>query len=172
MKLTLEQFKSAYPELHADIDSQAFQRGLDEGKETGRSEGFEAGKSAERARIQEVERVSIPGHEKLIAELKYDGRTSGPEAAVKVLEAEKALRETKQASFVADGPAPVKPAPAPENESLEAQEAGLPVEERCRKRWDRDANIREEFKMGGLASYTAFERNKENVRILEKKKDD
>lgn len=170
MELTLEKFKAAYPDLHAQIDSEAYQRGLAEGTEKGRSEGFEAGKTAERDRIRDVQAQSIPGHEKLVAELAFDGKTSGPEAAVKVLAADRGLREAKHASFVDDGVKPAKQAgDATAAEDLEAQEASLPVEERCKLRWERDAKVREEYKMGGLKAYVAFEKNKANIRINEKK---
>lgn len=46
--------------------------------------------AAERARIQAVEGQTLPGHESLIAQLKFDGKTTGAEAAVQILQAEKA----------------------------------------------------------------------------------
>ena len=48
------------------------------------------GATAEMQRIKDVEAQAIPGHKDLIAELKFDGKTTGAEAAVKVLAAEKA----------------------------------------------------------------------------------
>jgi hypothetical protein len=65
------------------------------------------GAAAERERIKAVEAQAVPGHEALIAELKYDGKTTGPEAAVKVLAAEKAKRAKMLADLKADAPAPV-----------------------------------------------------------------
>lgn len=44
----------------------------------------------ERERILAVEANAMPGHEKLIAEMKADGKTTGPEAAQRILSAEKA----------------------------------------------------------------------------------
>jgi len=111
-----------------------------------------------------VEGVSIPGHEKLIAGLKFDGKTTGPEAAVKVLEAEKALRETKRESFVADAQKPLPAAPAPEKEDAEAELAKLPLEQQAKIRWDRSPELREQYKMGGFKAYLSYERNKEKVR--------
>ena len=68
-----------------------------------RAEGAEA----ERARIQAVREQSMPGHEALIESLAFDGKTSGPEAAVKVLAAEKARIAGAAAARSADAPAPV-----------------------------------------------------------------
>lgn len=168
-EFTAETFKAAFPEIHEEIRRAGYDAGLAKGVETGRAEGFEAGKKAERDRIREVEGVSIPGHEKLIAELKFNGTTTGPEAAVKVLEAEKALRETKRESFVADAAKPAPAAPAPAKEDPEAELAKLPLEQQAKIRWDRSPEIREEFFMSGFAGYLAFLKNEKNVRIFEKK---
>jgi hypothetical protein len=51
------------------------------------------GAESERTRIQGVRAQSIPGHEALIERLAFDGTTTGPEAAVQILAAEKALRQ-------------------------------------------------------------------------------
>lgn len=68
-----------------------------------RAEGAEA----ERARIQAVREQTMPGHEALIEALAFDGKTTGPEAAVKVLAAEKARIAGAAAARTADAPAPV-----------------------------------------------------------------
>ncbi len=66
------------------------------------NEGRELGATAERDRIKNVEAQSMPGHEALIATLKFDGKTSGPEAAVQVLAAEKAKKGDRLAALKAD----------------------------------------------------------------------
>jgi len=58
--------------------------------------GFKAGAEAERKRIQSVEEQALPGHEDLVAKLKYDGHTTGEQAAVQVLAAERERRATEQ----------------------------------------------------------------------------
>lgn len=68
-----------------------------------RAEGAEQ----ERARIQSVREQSMPGHEELIEALAFDGKTSGPEAAVQVLAAEKAKIGKQADARMADAPAPV-----------------------------------------------------------------
>jgi signal peptide peptidase SppA len=79
------------------------------------NEGREAGATAERERIQAVEAQSMPGHEKLIATLKFDGKTSGPEAAVQVLAAEKQKKGDRLADLRADAnDSRVRHAAAPE----------------------------------------------------------
>lgn len=135
------------------------------------AEGQATGATAERTRIQAVEGQALPGHEALIASLKYDGKTTGPEAALAVLNAERGLRATAASQLAADAPKPVATAAAPAvvpNAAAQAQadahaEAALPVEDRCKARWDRDAAVRAEF--GNLAGYVAFTRAEESGRV-------
>jgi signal peptide peptidase SppA len=63
----------------------ATQAGIQAGIAQGRTEGA----TAECARIQAVEKAALPGHEQLIASLKFDGKTTGAEAALQVVAAEK-----------------------------------------------------------------------------------
>lgn len=83
--------------------------------EEGRIAGEAAGAAAERTRIQAVEAQSMPGHESLIAALKFDGKTTGPEAAMQVLSAEKIKRTKTLDNLKSDADAAnVRHAAAPE----------------------------------------------------------
>lgn len=62
----------------------------------GDAAGRKAGADAERTRILSVNEQLVPGHEALIKQLAFDGHTTGPEAAVQVLAAERELREKQQ----------------------------------------------------------------------------
>lgn len=81
----------------------------------GNTEGLAEGAKVERERIQaiEVAGAGMPGHEKLVQELKYDGKTTGSQAAEKILAAEKASRETRLSTMRSEAPKPVPNAPAP-----------------------------------------------------------
>ena len=83
---------------------------------TARAEAAET----ERARIQSVHEQGskMPGHEQLIAGLMFDGKTTGPDAAVQILAAEAAAREgsLKNIQSGAVKPAPVTPATEPKAE--------------------------------------------------------
>jgi capsid assembly protease len=99
-----------------------------------RAEGAEA----ERARIQAVREQSMPGHEKLIEQLAFDGKTTGPEAAVQVLAAERAKINGAAQARMADAIEPVaqavtedKPA-APAGAAYNAP-AGYAVDDRQAK---------------------------------------
>jgi ClpP class serine protease len=87
------------------------------------------GAEAERARIQGVRAQAIPGHEALIERLAFDGKTTGPEAAVQILAAEKTLRETQMAAqAAAPGPvAAVLPPSADETAEAPAESAAVSI---------------------------------------------
>ena len=89
MDMNKEQLAIAYPDLYASIRKEATDEGYKAGLAKGKEEGVIQGAEVERSRIRAVEEQLIPGHEDLIQALKFDGKTSGPEAAVKVLAAEK-----------------------------------------------------------------------------------
>lgn len=74
-------------------------------------EATAAGAKAERERIQAIESNALPGHEALVAGMKADGKTTGPEAAERILTAEKARIARFGLDLQADAP---KPAPAAE----------------------------------------------------------
>jgi signal peptide peptidase SppA len=146
---------------HADL-VEAFRA---EGFTNGKAEGLTAGADAERARILAVEAQSLPGHEALITKLKADGKTTGPEAAVMVLAADKATGARRLAALNGDGAAVVVPAAtAPAASAAQAAvDADLPVEERCKATWDKDAAIRAEF--GNYDAFLAYTKADEAGRV-------
>ncbi|MGR9045630.1 MAG: hypothetical protein ACU83N_10060 [Gammaproteobacteria bacterium] len=106
------------------------------------------GAESERKRIQDVLAMSMPGHEKLVNELAFDGLTTGPQAAVKILQAERARLETMSADLNSDGQKPVtQPANVPDTKPAAAK---TPKEQ-----WDADAGLREEF-ADDFAAYEAY----------------
>jgi ClpP class serine protease len=151
------------PELLATL----LEEGRGEAFEAGRTEGWAEGALHERTRIKAVKAVSLPGHEGLIDRLMFDGATTGPEAAGMVIEAENAKRVLHLKAMADDAPRPVAHTVAPDPHAGAAADAALPLEERCKRAWDRDANLRAEFG-GRLESYLAFSRAEEkgSVKIL------
>ena len=133
-------FAKDHPELFAEIQNDAA--------------------ASERARIQGVEAQSMPGHEALINTLKFDGKTTGPEAAVQILQAHKGKLAAKGQALADDAAA--IPALAPSTDAAAdaaakaAADNALPIDDRCKKTWEADAGIRQEF--GTLAAYTAYEK--------------
>lgn len=85
------------------------------------AEAFRAeGATAERQRMLDVEAQALPGHDKLIAQLKADGTTSGPQAAAQVLSAERAKLAAIAVAIAADAPAAVPHAGVPADASAES----------------------------------------------------
>lgn len=124
VEVTKESFSLAYPELFAEIQGESFKRGHDEGYVEGYGKGKADGAEAERNRIKEVEEQLIPGHESLIQELKYDGKTTGGEAAKLILRKESEILGTKAKEFQEEGKKiTVADAIPPEVETEEDKEA-------------------------------------------------
>jgi signal peptide peptidase SppA len=91
----------------ATAEATAFERGKTAGKAEGKAEGLIEGATAERERILAIESHTLPGHEALVAALKADGKTSGPEAAVKILQAEQSKLANLAGQLKKDSPDPV-----------------------------------------------------------------
>lgn len=89
MPITREQIAADAPELLAAL----------------LAEGASAGAQAERDRIQAVEAQSMPGHEALIATLKFDGKSTAGDAAMAVNAAERQTRAAVATALASDAPA-------------------------------------------------------------------
>ncbi|TLM66018.1 MAG: signal peptide peptidase SppA [Deltaproteobacteria bacterium] len=97
--MNLEKLKADHPELVEAIVAEA-QAGMAEAVATARTEGAES----ERQRIADVRAQSIPGHEALIEQLAFDGKSTGADAALAIVAAEKEARTTASAAADADAP--------------------------------------------------------------------
>lgn len=144
--MNLEELRAAHPDLCSAL--------LEEGRISGAA--------AERERILAVEAQTLPGHEKLIAQLKADGVTTGEMAAVAVLKAERSLATSRVDALRSDAPAPVPHASVPVDAT--DVDADLPLEERCKAAWGKNAGLRAEFG-NTFESYLAFERAREAGRF-------
>jgi len=166
--MDLKTLKEKHPEVFAEARKEGFDEGRAEGfeagKADGRTEGESSGADAERERIQDVEAQSMPGHEKLISSLKFDGKTTGPQAAVAVLNAEREKRASSKADRAEDAQDldDVKASgdldvPQPRESATDAQS--------LKAKWDADANLRAEF-ADDFESYAAFMKNEKRARVL------
>lgn len=117
-KITAEQLEAAKAEALTLGKSEGHAAGLAIGKTEGKAEGIAEGAKTERERIQAVEAQALPGHDKLIATLKFDGKTSGPEAAVAVLKAEREAQGKVKADLKSDAPAPVTQIDPPTSQAV------------------------------------------------------
>lgn len=102
--------------------------------------------NAERQRIQDVMAQSMPGHEDLIQTLAFDGKTTGPEAAVQILQAEKAVRGNQSASIKSDAAEIPKIEPVFFEQKPEVSaHSHLPLKERCDAEWKESPDLRAEY---------------------------
>jgi len=152
--VTKESFLKAYPDLFAEIQKEAKAAGFTEGLEAGKKEAMAAGAEAERNRIKNVQAQMLPGHEALIETLKFDGKTTGPEAAVQVLGAEKALLDGKKKELMDGAQAPISQNNLGSGKKDEI-DPNLPVEEQAKLAWNKSPELRKEFSEN-FAAYLAF----------------
>ena len=152
--MNLDELRLAHPDLCAAL------------VEEGRVAGFEAGAVAENKRVKDVQAQSMPGHEALITALSFDGKTTGPEAAVQILNAERVLKEKAVADLAGAAPAAVAFAAAPADEVTE----NLPPEEQAIAEWDKSPTLRAEFG-DNFKTYAAYREaeSKGRVKVAGKK---
>lgn len=154
---------------HSDLYNEAVAIGVDEGinstkahfdksVEDAKAEGLEAGVVAERARIQGINDCTIVGQEKLAEAFIADGKTTPGEAAIKMINANKAANadglkkiETTSAGAIAD----------------EAEETIIDKKNMTAKeKWDADPKLAKEF--DSFEAFEAMEKNSDNFRVLKK----
>lgn len=109
MSITREELAAQSPELLQQIQTEA----------------SAAGATAERERILGIESHAMAGHEKLIATLKADGKTTPDQAAAQVLAAHRGALAAQATALVTDAPNPL---PAKPN-NVDASEKKAPTQQ-------------------------------------------
>lgn len=118
---------------------------------------MQIGADAERERIQSCEDAALPGHEKIVNAMKFDGKSTGADVALAIVQEEKSLRVKHLNDFHANAPQPLSHAAInPVAQEEQRTDAALPLEERAKKSWDSDAQVRNEF--GTYGAYLAYMR--------------
>lgn len=111
--MTKDDLRAKHPDLYQSVldDGRALgvAEGNDQGKKIGFAEGEKAGAEKERQRIKDVRAQLLPGHDALIEEMVADGKTTGAEAAVRILSAEKGRMEEMAKAMAASAVPPVPP---------------------------------------------------------------
>lgn len=145
-QITLELLKKDHHDMYQEILA------------LGRKEGAQA----ERDRIKAVRAQSLPGHEALVELMVEDGVTTGAQAAIRILQAEKQLRQGVAGQLAADAAAvpsvPVTPPPS----GVVTQD--LSTEEGMKAVWDKDKQLREEFS-GDFEVFKAYQQNKHRAKV-------
>ncbi len=155
--ITVESLKSDYPEIAAAL--------IDEGKAIGMKEGAKA----EMARIEAVRAQVLPGHEALVEEMVKDGVTTGDQAAMRILQAERQLRnnvKTELDNKSGELP-PVPPTVPPADKSTKKED--LTTEDGMKAYWDKNQSLRDEFD-NDFEAFKSYQEavNKGLVRVLKK----
>jgi ATP-dependent protease ClpP protease subunit len=169
MEITFDLIKNDYPEIFAEIlktvDIDYIRENIPEAVTAFKAEGMIEGAENERSRIKNVQAQSMPGHEKLFGDLMFDGKTTGEQAAVKILQAEKEARANMVTDNETDAPNPIQ---QPSTDSdVTGNYDHLPVDKRCEARWEKDISLQKEF--GGVFdAYLAYEKaiEAERVKVL------
>lgn len=124
------------------------------------------GGTVERERIKSVQAQMLPGHEALIETLKFDGKTTGAEAAVQVLGAERGMRATQLEAARSEAPKPVSasadPAPKQKEKEVPAIDGDASVEDlkaTLKGKWDGDADLRADY-ANDFDAYVHYERQR------------
>jgi len=165
--MTLEELKANHPDLVAALVAEAIigmitAEDLQAQIKTAHTEAA----TAEAQRIQDVEAQAIAGQEKLIATLKFDGKTTGPEAAVQVLAAVKADQSQHLQNMRGDAPDPLKPS----GDGGDGDPAASGTDdEKAKAAWEKSEDLQSEFG-GNFEAYAAFKRAESSgrARVLKK----
>jgi len=121
----------------------------------------QVGAQQERERIQAVEAQLIPGHETLIQQLKFDGKTIGAEAAMQVLAAERVKPKALQSNGLE--PLPITRSVMEEGIADKKPKKVLSLEEKWQMNWQNDASLQSEFSC--LETYLAFVKAEQNGQV-------
>lgn len=152
-QFTVASLKTDHPDVASAL--------IEEGKALGREEG----RAAEVARIQSVREQSIPGHEALVETLMFDGKSTGADAALAIVQAEKSARKQAASDFKETAPAPVTQ-PAVTTTGKKKPD-NMTAEEQIKHDWDNDPEERDAFD-GDFESYKCYREQAAagNVKIL------
>ena len=128
-----------------------------------KSIGVAEGKKAERERLLAIESTALSGHDELVKRAKADPEMTAEKLALQIVSAEKA----KGTDFIqglqkAEEKLPdIKPSVEIDNNVIDSS---LPVEEQAKLMWERDANLRSEFR-DDFDAYLAFKKAHEGQQI-------
>lgn len=171
--VTAAMVKAEYPQVYdaifnAGVDASAetinrdsFTKGKAEGVAEGKATGIIEGAKAEMERIKAVEEQTLRGHEALVEKMKFDGKTTGEQAAVAILAAERMRNSKGLKTLAQEAPAPVEEEEEIEDERKEDEKATPEA------KWKASKELQAEFG-NNFESYKAYEENVKagNIRVF------
>lgn len=154
--ITLESVRADHPDVASALEKEGYDKGFAAGKAEGKIEG----QKAEVERIKAVRDLSVPGHEAMIETFMFDGKTTGPEAAVAIVHAQKKIQETSLKTFKEEAPEVLNDLRDTENsEELEP----VSEDDKIKAEWNKSAETRAEF-AGDFETFVAFKKNEQNIK--------
>lgn len=121
----------------------------------------ESAAAAERERIKGVAGQLLPGHENIINEMMFDGKSNAGDAAIKInAEQQKALK-TAAVDFAGDLACGVDRVDTPDVTQTSANTK--PLEEQEKETWDKNQNVRAEF--GTFEAYLGYMKASKDGRV-------
>jgi len=155
--MDLQTLKTDHSDLVEAIVKEAL-AGMNEKLAEARKEGG----TAENLRIKDVLAQKLPGHEAMVTELAFDGKTTGPEAAVAVLQAENKLRANTLTSLQAGAP------PVIEGRNTDNQET-MSEDDKLKAEWNNNQAIQAEF-AGIFETFAAYKKELPGVKVKNQKR--
>lgn len=149
--ITLETLTADHPEVVETIKKQGYDEGFSAGKVQGQKD--------EVARIKDVREQSIPGHEALIESLMFDGKSTGADAALAIVQAEKKVRSTSLKEFKESAPPVVEDI---STDNIDDRSKKLTGEEKLKHDWDNDPELQGKFAYD-YEAYESYMANIDNV---------
>ena len=156
--------------------SRALSTDLDGVRKQWWDDGFKAGVESECARIKAVEEQGsiLLGHEELVARLKFDGKTTGEQAAVEIIAAEKKKLDRIAADLRADAGTAALNSPTEDTvrttQKVDPTMSQEQVAAVAKREWETNPKLHREFT--GEGAYIAFCKAVAagRVRVLDKRK--
>lgn len=144
--LDIQTLREKHPDLVTQIESEAAQ--------------------AECERIKSCEDAMLPGHEKLVASMKFDGKSTGSDVALAIVGAEQKLRKSNHQAFIENAPQVIDAAPITgfADDRDDGNDESASVEDRAKQKWNSDSKLRAEFGED-FKSYLAFEKARDSGKV-------
>ena len=161
--MDIKTLRAEHPEIVSELTREITEAVSATVRAAALEEGRAAGVAAETQRIKDIEANALPGHDDLVTALKFDGKTSGAEAAVQILRAEKAKGATRVAAMHEDAAAVAVVASAPAPAPAPVDDGKPKTDSQMQEAWEKSSALRSEF--ADVKSYVAFEKARASGRI-------
>ncbi len=131
--ITIESLTTSNPEIVSALEKQGYDKGFLAGKVQGQQD--------EVARIQGVKAQSIPGHEATVEKMMFDGKSTGADVAIAIIQEQKVAQEMGLEAFRKNAPPVLEDIPAPD-----LKKDKKPEKMTLQEKWDNNVDgVADEF---------------------------